>query len=117
MRLVNIERVKHGLHELRHNLELSKVAQIKVEDMGDNAYYDHISPTYGSPASMMRDFGFSFRTSGENIAMGQFTPGQVVAQWLESPGHRANILNPKYTDIGVGFTCGGAFWAQMFIGQ
>ena len=115
VRLVNIERKKAGLSELKHNWELSRVARYKSEDMRDKGYFSHTSPTYGSPFQMMKSFGISYRTAGENIAKGQTTPAAVVKGWMNSPGHRANILNSSFTEIGVGYASGN-YWTQMFIG-
>ncbi|MBS4026288.1 MAG: hypothetical protein KGZ96_11515 [Clostridia bacterium] len=118
VKLVNDERAKHGLAPLKANLKLSQVARIKSEDMRDNKYFAHNSPTYGSPFDMMKRFGISYRTAGENIAAGQTTPEHVVNSWMNSPGHRANILNSNYTEIGVGYAQGGSYrhyWTQMFI--
>ena len=116
VRLVNIERKKAGLPELRHNWELSRVARYKSEDMKDKGYFAHNSPTYGTPFQMMKSFGISYRTAGENIARGQITPEAVVNAWMNSSGHRANILNPSFTEIGVGYAS-GHYWTQMFIGK
>ena len=115
VRLVNIERKKAGLAELKHNWELSRVARYKSEDMRDKGYFAHNSPTYGTPFQMMKSFGISYRTAGENIAKGQTTPAAVVNAWMNSSGHRANILNPSFTEIGVGYASGN-YWTQMFIG-
>ena len=115
VRLVNIERKKAGLAELKHNWELSRVARCKSEDMRDKGYFAHNSPTYGTPFQMMKSFGISYRTAGENIAKGQTTPAAVVNAWMNSSGHRANILNPSFTEIGVGYASGN-YWTQMFIG-
>ena len=116
IRLVNAERAKHGLPALKENWELSRVARYKSQDMVDHRYFSHTSPTYGSPFQMIRAFGLSFRTAGENIAYGQRTPQAVVNAWMNSSGHRANILNASYTQIGVGYVAGGNYWTQMFIG-
>ena len=116
IRLVNAERAKNGLRSLAADTELSYVAHLKSSDMHDKKYFSHTSPTYGSPFQMMKDFGISYRSAGENIAMGQRTPSQVVTAWMNSPGHRANILNGSYTHIGVGFVSEGYYWTQMFRG-
>lgn len=115
VKLVNIERRKQGLNELKHNWQLSRVARYKSEDMRDRGYFSHNSPTYGSPFNMIRNFGITYRTAGENIAKGQTSPSTVVSAWMNSSGHRANILNPSFTEIGVGYTAGN-YWTQMFIG-
>ena len=65
---------------------------------------------------MMRAFGLAYRTAGENIAMGYPTPQSVVDGWMNSEGHRKNILNPAFTVIGVGYVSDGKYWTQMFIG-
>lgn len=115
--LTNAERSKNGLSALKADNSLSNVAQEKSNDMEQNNYFSHTSPTYGSPFDMMRDFGVTYSTAGENIAMGQQTPEQVVDAWMNSEGHRKNILNGSYTHIGVGFTENGAYWTQMFVGR
>ena len=84
--------------------------------MKDNQYFSHTSPTYGSPFDMMKRFGIAYRTAGENIAMGYQTPEAVVDGWMNSDGHRANILNASFTQIGVGYVADGHYWTQMFIG-
>ena len=116
IRLVNEARVKNGLKPLTANWELSRVARYKSQDMVDNRYFSHTSPTYGPPFQMIRAFGLSFRTAGENIAYGQRSPQAVVNAWINSSGHRANILNASYTQIGVGYVANGHYWTQMFIG-
>ncbi len=116
IRLVNEQRANYGLKPLTENWELSRVARYKSQDMSDNRYFSHTSPTYGSPFQMMKNFGLSFRTAGENIAYGQRTPQAVVNAWMNSSGHRANILNSAYTQIGVGYVANGNYWTQMFIG-
>ena len=83
--------------------------------MKDNNYFSHTSPTYGSPFNMMKNFGINYKTAAENIARGQKTPEAVVNSWMNSSGHRANILNPGYTKIGVGYEKTGNYWTQMFI--
>ncbi len=118
--LVNQERAKHGLKPLKLNWELSRVARYKSQDMIDKRYFSHTSPTYGSPFDMMRNFGISYRTAGENIAAGQKTPQEVMNAWMNSDGHRKNILSSQYTEIGVGYAKGGQYghyWTQMFIAK
>lgn len=116
IRLVNEIRVQNGLSALTYNWELSRVARYKSQDMVDNRYFSHTSPTYGTPFQMIRSFGLSYRSAGENIAYGQRTPQAVVNAWMNSSGHRANILNAAYTQIGVGYVAAGHYWTQMFIG-
>ncbi|MEK4668117.1 CAP domain-containing protein [Niallia sp. FSL R7-0271] len=115
--LTNAERAKQGLPALTLDTELSKVARAKSEDMSKNNYFDHTSPTYGSPFDMMKQFGVSYKAAGENIAKGQTTPEQVVKAWMNSEGHRANILSSNFTHIGVGYVADGNYWTQQFIGK
>ena len=116
IRLVNEIRAQNGLSALTYNWELSRVARYKSQDMVDNRYFPHTSPTYGTPFQMIRSFGLSYRSAGENIAYGQRTPQAVVNAWMNSSGHRANILSSSYTQIGVGYVANGHYWTQMFIG-
>ncbi|MED1798777.1 CAP domain-containing protein [Brevibacillus porteri] len=112
--LVNQERAKAGLKPVQMDAALSKVALAKAQDMSANNYFDHNSPTYGSPFDMMKQYGIQYSTAGENIAMGQQSPQEVMQQWMNSEGHRQNIMNPAFTKIGVGVTNG--YWVQEFIG-
>ena len=116
IRLVNEIRQQNGLRLLAANWELSRVARYKSQDMRDNGYFSHNSPTYGTPFQMLSAFGLSYRTAGENIAKGYASPQAVVNGWMNSSGHRANILNASYTQIGVGYVSGGNYWTQLFIG-
>lgn len=115
--LTNNERAKQGLSPLQIDTELSSVAREKSKDMAKNGYFSHTSPTYGSPFDMIKNYGINYQTAGENIAKGQRTPQEVVNAWMNSDGHRANILNGNYTHIGVGFVEQGNHWTQMFIGK
>ena len=115
--LTNAERAKSGLPALKVDVNLSKVAREKSSDMQQNNYFAHQSPTYGSPFDMMKKFGITYKSAGENIAMGQKTPTEVVQAWMNSEGHRANILNGSYTHIGVGHVANGNYWTQQFIGK
>ena len=117
IRLVNEIRAENGLKPLTYDWELSRVARYKSQDMKDNRYFSHTSPIYGSPFQMIKNFGISYRTAGENIAQGYATPQAVVNGWMNSSGHRANILNASYTHIGVGYVANGRYWTQMFIGR
>ncbi|GKU83021.1 CAP domain-containing protein [Niallia sp. NCCP-28] len=115
IQLTNAERQKNGLPALQAYPELNNVANVKAKDMNEKGYFSHTSPTYGSPFDMMRDFGITYQSAGENIAQGQRTPQEVVNAWMNSEGHRANILNKKFTHIGVGFQQTGYEWVQMFV--
>ncbi|TRM11611.1 hypothetical protein FH966_07835 [Lentibacillus cibarius] len=115
--LTNKERTARGLEPLKVDAELSKVAREKSRDMATSNYFSHNSPNYGSPFDMMKQFGISYSTAGENIAKGQRTPQQVVEAWMNSEGHRKNILKPEFTHIGVGYVEQGNHWTQQFIGK
>lgn len=116
--LVNQKRAANGLKPLRLNWELARVARYKSMDMRDRNYFSHDSPTYGSPFEMMKAFGIRYSAAAENIAAGQRTAQAVMNSWMNSPGHRSNILSASYTEIGVGYASGGKYghyWTQMFI--
>lgn len=118
IRLTNQERAKNGLSPLKADWQLSRVARYKSADMRDKGYFSHTSPTYGSPFTMMKNFNINYRSAAENIAAGQPSAQAVVKAWMESPGHRKNILTPNFTHIGVGYVKGGSYgtyWTQMFI--
>jgi uncharacterized YkwD family protein/spore coat assembly protein SafA len=118
IRLTNVQRSNKGLQVLKNNWQLSRVARYKSQDMVNKGYFSHTSPTYGSPFNMMENFGIRFSAAGENIAKGQRTPQEVVNAWMNSSGHRANILSPSYSEIGVGLAKdknGVSCWTQMFI--
>lgn len=117
IRLVNEIRKAHNLPSLSHDWQLSRVARYKSVDMQGLGYFSHTSPTYGSPFNMMKSFGISYNSAGENIARGYLTPESVVNGWMNSPGHKANILNSSYTHIGVGYVEEGNYWTQMFVGR
>jgi uncharacterized YkwD family protein len=119
VKLVNAERIKAGLNPLKSDWELARVARYKSMDMRDRNYFAHQSPTYGSPFDMIQSFAIDYRYAGENIAAGQRSPEEVVKSWMNSSGHRANILNRNFTKIGVGFIQGGTYqtyWTQLFTG-
>lgn len=118
IRLVNAERAKRGLQTLTANWQLSRVARYKSQDMIDKNYFDHQSPTYGSPFVMIDNFGIKCSAAGENIAYGARTAQEVMDMWMNSYGHRSNILSPAYNQIGVGVakkSNGTLYWTQMFI--
>ena len=117
LELVNKERSKAGLKALVLADDLTNVATLKAKDMRDKGYFDHTSPTYGSPFEMMRQFGVQYSSAGENIAAGQKTAQEVMNSWMNSSGHRANILSKDYEQLGVGYVEGGSYgtyWVQMF---
>ena len=117
--LTNSERKSAGFGSLTLDSQLSKLARMKAEDMAKKGYFSHTSPTYGSAFDMMKKYGVSYRTAGENIAKGQKTPEAVMNGWMNSSGHRANILSSTYTHIGVGYakdSKGNTYWVQIFKG-
>ncbi|MDL4841052.1 CAP domain-containing protein [Aquibacillus rhizosphaerae] len=115
--LTNQQREQKGLQPLKEDNELGRVAQIKAEDMASNNYFSHTSPTYGSPFEMLEELGVSYSNAAENIASGQQSAEEVVRAWMNSPGHRENILSEKTTHIGVGYTKQGDYWTQLFINK
>lgn len=117
--LINAKRTANGLSPLNIDNELQNVARVKAKDMVDNNYFSHNSPTYGTPFNMMKNFGISYKTAGENIAGNSSNQGAVEA-WMNSEGHRANILNGSYNYTGVAVvksTKYGKIYVQMFIGK
>jgi len=115
---VNQERAKVGLPALKANGELLKLARLKAQDMINKGYFDHTSPTYGSPFDMMKAAGVSYRYAGENLA-GAPTVDTAHINLMNSPGHRANILNANFKEVGIGIINGGPYgkmYVQMFIG-
>ncbi len=115
--LVNIERQKAGLSALKMDSAISNVARTKSKDMATNNYFAHQSPTYGSAGDMLTKFGIKWSAWGENIASGQRTPEAVVTAWMNSPGHRANIMSSNFSRIGVGYVTnsnGTPYWTQVF---
>lgn len=120
LKLVNEERAKNNLKPLKMSEELRSIANLKARDMADKGYFDHNSPTYGSPFQMLQKFGVHYKSAGENIAAGQKTAAEVMQSWMNSSGHRANILNASFTEIGIGYYEGGSYgtyWTQIFIGN
>lgn len=116
VRLVNAERAAYGLPALSIRADLCQYARVKSQDMHDSGYFSHTSPNYGSPFDMMKSFGITYSHAGENIAMGYSTPEAVVSAWMNSEGHRANILSASYTELGVGYVADGGYWTQWFVG-
>lgn len=114
VKLVNQIRAEAGLKPLTVHTNLTKMAKIKAVEMYNRNYFNHTSPVYGSPFEMMDAFDITYRYAGENIAKGQWSAKEVVQDWMDSPGHRANILNKHYNLIGVGYYNG--YWVQEFIG-
>ena len=117
--LINKQRTANGLTALKMDSEVQRVARIKAQDMVNNNYFSHTSPTYGSPFDMLKSFKISYKTAGENIAGNSSNSGAVDA-WMNSSGHKANILNGNFNYTGVGVVTGskyGKIYVQMFIGK
>lgn len=129
--LVNVQRARHGLRALRQNADLARSSDRHSEDMVSQNYFDHTSPTGETPLARIKASSYLPRRSaylvGENIAIGTMqlaTPASIVASWMQSPEHRANILNPDFRDSGVGIVAqapsqysggqGGATYTQHF---
>lgn len=117
--LINEQRTKNGLSALKIDSEVQNVARIKAQDMVNNNYFSHTSPTYGSPFDMLNSFKVSYKTAGENIA-GNSSNSAAVTAWMNSSGHKANILNSSFNYTGIGVVKGskyGKIYVQMFIGK
>ncbi|AXH99239.1 hypothetical protein DV702_05490 [Sporosarcina sp. PTS2304] len=115
LEFTNAERVKANLQPLQMNPGLQITARQKSVDMASNNYFSHMSPTYGSAYDQMERHGISYRRAAENIAVGQTSAKEVVVAWMNSAGHRANILTPGFTQIGIGYDPNGHYWTQQFI--
>ena len=117
--LINTQRINNGLIALQIDEETQRIARIKAQDMVDNNYFSHTSPTYGSPFDMLKSFKISYKSAGENIAGNSNNSGAVNA-WMNSEGHRANILNNGFNYTGIGVVSSpkyGKIYVQMFIGR
>lgn len=114
--LVNSERAAAGLSALTLDSSLTNAAMLKAQDMADNNYFSHTSPTYGTPFQMLQTLGISYKSAGENIAKGQKSAEAVMTAWMNSEGHKANILSSSYGKLGVGYVSqnGTTYWVQIF---
>ncbi|MFB6836816.1 CAP domain-containing protein [Streptomyces sp. NPDC056361] len=113
--LVNAERAKAGCGPLTANATLTRAAQGHSDDMAARDFFDHTNPDGKGPGDRVTAAGYPWSTYGENIAMGQQTPEQVMDAWMNSSGHRANILNCDFKEIGIGIhSSGGPYWTQVF---
>jgi len=113
--IVNEVRKKAGLPRLVSDERLRAAARAHSRDMARRRFCAHVNPDGVTPEQRMRAAGFP-NPGGENVAHGQEKPHAVMTAWMESPGHRANILNPEFATIGVGveFGAGGPYWTQNF---
>jgi uncharacterized YkwD family protein len=117
--LINQERAKSGLQQLQPNAKLMELASLKAKDLVDHNYFSHISPQYGSPFQMMRTAGVVYKSAAENIAGNRSVQAAHIAL-MNSPGHRANILNANFNQVGIGIAPGGPYgmmFVEMFIRQ
>lgn len=118
LRLVNIERANNNLSPLTLDSALSKVALSHSKDMHDSGYFSHTNLSGQSPFDRLKNAGITYRAAGENIAAGQTTPSSVVNSWMNSDGHRKNILSSSYTKMGLGYYYGSKgykhYWTQIF---
>jgi len=115
--LINAKRTANGLSVLKVDSEVQRVARIKAQDMVDNNYFSHTSPIYGSPFDMLKSFGISYKAAAENIA-GNSSNSAAVNAWMNSSGHKANILNGNYNYTGIAVVKSskyGYVYVQMFI--
>lgn len=117
--LINKQRTNNGLAALKNDSEVQRVARIKAQDMVDNNYFSHTSPTYGSPFDMLKSFKISYKTAGENIT-GNSSNSSAATAWMNSSGHKANILNSNFNYTGIGVVSSpkyGKMYVQLFIGK
>lgn len=116
--LVNLERKKANLQPLTLNSQLAQAAQNHTNDMVSKSYFSHTSPSGGTMTSRVNATGYKYSAIGENIAAGSGTATATMTQWMNSPGHRANILNPKFRELGVGYAQSNDqyryYWTQVF---
>ncbi|GAB6157174.1 hypothetical protein JCM39194_03740 [Desulfotomaculum varum] len=118
LNLINQERRAAGLQPLVYDAKLTELARLKAQDMITNNYFSHTSPTYGSPFDMMKNAGITYRYAGENLA-GAPDVNTAHKNLMNSPSHKANILKPEYTKVGIGVVNGGPYgkmFVQMFNG-
>lgn len=115
LQLVNKERAARGLQPLTLDAKASAAAQVRAAECARS--FSHTRPDGRSCFTALKEAGVSYRRAGENIAYGQRTPHSVMTDWMNSSGHRANILNSNYTSIGIGYTVinGTPYWAQFFV--
>ncbi|MER5220579.1 CAP domain-containing protein [Streptomyces flaveus] len=112
--LVNAERDKAGCGPVAENSKLTKAAQDHSQDMADHKNMSHTGSDGSSMSDRLARAGYSFRSAGENVAAGYGTPESVMAGWMASPGHKANILNCGFKELGVGLAQPGNYWTQNF---
>jgi len=119
LRLTNAERTRAGLPPLRLATKLSQAAQRHAEDMVRNRFFSHTGSNGSTLGDRARAVGYNYSMVGENIAAGGATPAATLRQWMNSPGHRRNILNPRFTEVGFGYVSAPSdlyrhYWVQVF---
>jgi len=113
----NIQRENNGLLALLESSELEQAAMAKASDMFENQYFEHVSPTGVGPGDLAKEYGYNYIIEGENLILGNFSSEkEVVQEWMDSPGHRANILNNRYAEIGVAVIKGTYKGESVWIG-
>ncbi|MFF6781092.1 CAP domain-containing protein [Streptomyces sp. NPDC012510] len=112
--LVNAERQKAGCAPVTENAKLTKAAQNHSQDMADHQNMSHTGSDGSDMSDRLARVGYRFRSAGENVAAGYGTPESVMDGWMNSPGHRANILNCGFKEIGIGLAQPGNYWTQNF---
>ncbi|WP_324604176.1 CAP domain-containing protein [Streptomyces sp. 303MFCol5.2] len=114
VQLVNAERSKVGCSPVTLNAVLTKAAQAHSEDMATHQNMSHTGSDGSAPGDRITRAGYAWSTYGENVAYGYTTPEQVMSGWMSSPGHKANILNCAFKEVGVGLAQPGSYWTQDF---
>ncbi len=115
-KLINDFRVLNGVEPIHINWQLARLARIKAEDMNETAHYSRTSLTYGTTFDMMKLFKIPAQSAAENIAYGYMNADEVMKAWLQFDEEFQNILNPRYTDMGVGVARGKEFtWSVLFV--
>lgn len=119
LQLLNAERQKIGAPPLRISSQLAQAAQRHADDMANNNFLSHEGSDGSTMESRIQETGYAFSAIAENVAGGQPTPESVIQTWLNSSGHRRNMLNPEYTEIGIGYATNSSsqythYWTQVF---
>ena len=117
--LMNVEREKYGMAALSEQSQITLAARQHSEDMACNGFFDHVSPTTNTIIERAEAVGYEYILIGENIAAGYLMPEEVVQAWMDSESHRENILNPEYTQVGVGYVFlpgsdYGSYWTAVY---
>jgi len=116
--IINKVRQSEGMPLLRKDWEVARLARYKSEEMRAHRVFDHESVTYGNPAQLLDRFHIQYTHVGANIALGHTAPSDVVLAWLASPGHRASILDPQFSRLGVGLSIdadGTPYWTLLLV--